>query len=92
MGIKLKMCFFRPESTLNQELINLYHKNIIGITRQFKYSTQNNNSIDMVISINGVPLFAFELKDQLKGQDYMNAIKQWKEDRDTREMCFKFNK
>lgn len=92
MGIKLKMCFFRPESTLNQELVNLYHKNIIGITRQFKYSTQNNNSIDMVISINGVPLFAFELKDQLKGQDYMNAIKQWREDRDPREMCFKFNK
>ena len=28
MGIKLKMCFFRPESTLNQELINLYQKNI----------------------------------------------------------------
>lgn len=92
MGIKLKMCFFRPESSLNIDLINLYQKNIIGITRQFKYSTQNNNSIDMVISINGIPLFAFELKDQLKGQDYMNAIKQWKEDRDPKENCFKLNK
>lgn len=92
MGIKLKLCYFRPESSLNQELINLYNKNILGITRQFKYSTLNTNSIDMVISINGIPLFAFELKDQLKGQDYMNAIKQWKEDRDSREYCFKFNK
>lgn len=92
MGIKLKMCFFRPESSLNVDLINLYHKNIIGVTRQFKYSTQNKNSIDMVISINGIPLFAFELKDQLKGQDYMNAIKQWKEDRDPKENCFKLNK
>lgn len=92
MGIKLKLCYFRPESTLNQELINLYRKNILGITRQFKYSKSNNNSIDMVISINGVPLFAFELKDQLKGQDYLNAIQQWKEDRDPKEYCFKFNK
>ncbi len=92
MGIKLKLCYFRPESSLNQELINLYNKNILGITRQFKYSTLNTNSIDMVISINGIPLFAFELKDQLKGQDYMNAIKQWKEDRDSKEYCFKFNK
>lgn len=92
MGIKLKLCYFRPESSLNQELINLYRKNILGITRQFKYSTINNNSVDMVISINGVPLFAFELKDQLKGQDYLNAIQQWKEDRDPKEKCFKFNK
>lgn len=92
MGIKLKLCYFRPESTLNQELINLYKKNILGITRQFKYSTSNNNSIDMVISINGIPLFAFELKDQLKGQDYLNAIQQWKEDRDQKEYCFRFNK
>lgn len=92
MGIKLKLCYFRPESSLNQELINLYNKNILGITRQFKYSILNTNSIDMVISINGIPLFAFELKDQLKGQDYMNAIKQWKEDRDPKEYCFKFNK
>lgn len=92
MGIKLKMCYFRPESNLNQELVNLYNKNILGVTRQFKYSTQNNNSIDMVISINGIPLFAFELKNQLKGQDYNNAIMQWKEDRNPRELCFRFNR
>lgn len=92
MGIKLKLCYSRPESSLNQELVNLYNKNIIGITRQFKYSTQNNNSIDMVISINGIPLFAFELKNQLKGQDYNNAIMQWKEDRDPKELCFRFNR
>lgn len=91
MGIKLKLCYFKPESSLNQELINLYKKNILGVTRQFKYSTLNNNSVDMIISINGVPLFAFELKDQLKGQDYLNAIQQWKEDRDPKELCFKFN-
>ena len=92
MGIKIKLCFFRPESNLNQELVNLYNKNIIGITRQFRYSNNNTNTIDMVISINGMPLFAFELKNQLKGQDYQNSIYQWCNDRDSKEKCFKFNK
>lgn len=36
------------------------------------------------------PLFSFELKDQLKGQDVNNAMRQWKEDRDPKEPIFKF--
>lgn len=92
MGIKLRMCFFRPESSMNQELVNLYNKNILGVTRQLRYSTQNNNSVDMVITINGIPLFAFELKDQFKGQDYNNAIMQWKNDRNPKEPIFRFNR
>lgn len=90
MGIKLNVCYFKPDSTMNAVLNDRYQKNIIGITRQFPYSTQNNNEIDMVISINGIPVFAFELKDQFKNQDYQCAIEQWKEDRDYREPIFKF--
>lgn len=90
MGIKLNVCYFKPDSTMNALLNDLYSKNIIGITRQFPYSLQNNNEIDMVISINGIPVFAFELKDQFKGQDYECAIEQWKEDRDYKEPIFKF--
>ena len=56
----------------------------------FPYSKTNNNTIDTVLSINGIPLFAFELKDQLKGQDVNNAMRQWKEDRDPKEPIFKF--
>ena len=90
MGIKLQVCYFKPDSTMNALLNDLYSKNVFGITRQFPYSTQNNNEIDMVISVNGIPLFAFELKDQFKGQDYECAIEQWKEDRDPKEPIFKF--
>lgn len=90
MGIEIKLCYFKPSSNLNQDLVILYEGNICGITRQFPYSKNNNNTIDTVLSINGIPLFAFELKDQLKGQDVNNAMRQWKEDRDPKEPIFKF--
>lgn len=90
MGIEIKICYFKPSSNLNQDLVKLYEGNICGITRQFPYSKNNNNTIDTVLSINGIPLFAFELKDQLKGQDVNNAMRQWKEDRDPKEPIFKF--
>lgn len=90
MGIEIKLCYFKPSSNLNQDLVNLYEGNICGITRQFSYSKKNNNTIDTVLSINGIPLFAFELKDQLKGQDVEDAMRQWKEDRDPKEPIFKF--
>ena len=90
MGIEIKLCYFKPSSNINQDLVKLYEGNICGITRQFLYSKNNNNTIDTVLSINGIPLFAFELKDQLKGQDVNNAMRQWKEDRDPKEPIFKF--
>ena len=90
MGIEIKLCFFKPSSNLNQDLVALYDGNICGITRQFPYSLKNNNTIDTVLTLNGIPLFAFELKDQLKGQNVDNAMRQWKEDRDPKEPIFKF--
>ena len=91
LGIHLNLCFFKPESGLNDVLEKNYESNIIGITRQFPYSTKNNNTIDTVLSVNGIPVFAFELKNQLKGQDYQCAIEQWKHDRDPKEPIFRFN-
>lgn len=91
-GIKFKIVHFKPESKLNHELIDLYNKNILTCTRQFHYSTDNNNSIDMVLSVNGIPVVALELKDQLTGQNVENAKLQYMYDRDHRELCFNFNK
>ena len=90
MGIEIKLCYFKPNSNLNVDLVNLYKQNIVGITRQFPYSLKNSNTIDTVLSINGIPLFAFELKDQFKGQNVDDAMRQWKEDRDPKEPIFKF--
>ena len=91
-GITFRVCYFKPESSLNQTAQALYEKNEITVNRQWYYSKDNNNSVDMVIAINGIPVFAFELKNQYTGQNVDNAKRQWMYDRDSREICFQFNK
>lgn len=91
-GITFRVCYFKPESSLNQTAQALYEKNEITVNRQWYYSKDNSNSVDMVIAINGIPVFAFELKNQYTGQNVDNAKRQWMYDRDPREICFQFNK
>ena len=91
MGVKLKVCYFKPESELNELLNEQYAANILGCTRQFRYSTDNTDTIDMVLSVNGIPVVALELKNQFKGQDYQCAIKQFRNDRSSKEFAFRLN-
>lgn len=91
MGVDIKVCYFKPESELNETLVELYKSNILGVTRQFAYSKQNNNTIDMVLSVNGIPVVALELKNQFTGQNVDNGVAQLKNDRDPKEFCFRFN-
>ena len=61
MGIKLKVCYFKPESSLNEEQNELYKMNVLGCTRQFAYSPNNRNTITemdpiRLASINGTGL------------------------------------
>ena len=91
LGIKLRMCYFRPASELNDELMLKYQQNILQVTRQFAYSTQNRNTIDMVLSLNGIPVVALELKNQFTGQNVENSRHQWKNDRDPAELLFHSN-
>lgn len=91
MGCKLKLCYFKPESELNPLAKERYNANILGCTRQFRYSTANTNTIDMVLSVNGIPVVALELKNQLTGQDYNCAIKQFKDNRSSKEFAFRLN-
>lgn len=91
-GIFFRVCYFMPESSLNQTDVENYRKNIFHCIRQWHYSAENNNSVDMILAVNGIPVFAFELKNQFTGQSVENAKWQWKEDRDPRELCFQFNK
>ena len=91
-GVSFRVCYFMPESSLNHTDVENYRKNIFHCIRQWHYSAENNNSVDMILAVNGIPLFAFELKNQFTGQSVENAKRQWKEDRDPREICFQFNK
>ncbi len=91
-GVKFKLAFFRPESTLNPESEELYHKNHLSVTRQVYYERNGNNSLDLVLALNGIPVATIELKNQFSGQNVSNAQKQYVYDREPTEPIFQFKK
>lgn len=91
-GVSFRVCYFMPESSLNETDVANYRQNIFHCIRQWHYSADNKNSVDMILAVNGIPVFAFELKNQFTGQSVENAKRQWKTDRDPREIPFQFNK
>ena len=90
-GMEIRFAYFKPASNLNDELVKKYESNILTETRQFAYSTENHNTIDMVLSLNGIPLVAIELKNQITGQSVANSKRQFMYDRSPKEFLFRFN-
>jgi len=91
-GCEFKLVYFQPKSGLNPEHKDLYKQNRFTIIRQLKYSLKNENSIDMGIFINGIPIVMMELKNTLTGQNQIDGEKQWKYDRDPKEPLFRFKR
>ena len=91
-GVKFQMAYFKPESTLNPEADELYKSNHLSITRQLYYERVGKNSLDMVLSLNGLPIATIELKNQFSGQSVENAKKQYVYDREPNEPIFLFKK
>ena len=90
-GIKFRAVFWKPETTINPTTMAQYHANILHCTRQLHYSLQNENSIDIVLFVNGIPVVSMELKCQFTGQNTENAIHQYRFDRATKDTLFEFN-
>lgn len=91
-GVRFQMAFFKPVSGLNPDALAFYAKNDLKIHRQVYFSKQNTNSVDLVISLNGIPVATLELKNQFTGQNVTNALKQYSSTRDNRELLFTFKK
>lgn len=91
-GVTLQLVYNKPPSTLNKLLMENYEKNIFTVSRQVYYSHHNNNSLDMILFLNGFPIVVMELKNQLTGQTYEHAEKQLKQTRDPNELLFQFKK
>lgn len=90
-GIEFCLMFKRPTNDLNQDLVDLYNKNILHCTRQVHHSVSHpNDSVDMMLLLNGIPVVSMELKNQFTGQDVGNAIDQYKFDRSGKDAAFEF--
>lgn len=75
---------------MNETTQMQYDANILHCTRQLHYSVHNENSIDIVLFANGIPVVSMELKCQFTGQDTTNAINQYKFDRAGKDAIFAF--
>lgn len=91
-GRTLRVAFFKAAHGLNVELETRYAANRLGVTRQLHFSPKNEKSLDVVLSVNGIPVATLELKNPLTGQTVENALHQYRHDRDPREKIFEFKK
>lgn len=90
-GKTFDLVYFAPNTGMNPEAKKLYSQNKLTVTRQVHFSERNPNlSLDLVLSVNGLPVVTLELKNPMTGQTVEHAIKQYKYDRDAREPIFRF--
>ena len=80
-GQHIKLAYFRPPTSLNPDTEKLYGKNRLTVMRQVHFDTASSSSIDMLLSLNGLPIATVELKNAFTGQKTINAIKQYLKDR-----------
>ena len=87
-----KMAYFAPNSTLNETTQQQYDANIVKITRQV--ITECNERIDMVVSVNGIPVITIELKNEMSatGWTVEDAMRQYRQDRNPQGKLFEFKK
>ncbi len=71
---------FKPALAMNADLLNRYHANRLRVVRQVRYSQANENSIDLVLFLNGLPVATVELKTDFT-QGIQDAVDQYRFDR-----------
>lgn len=91
-GCKFKLAYFKPDSNLNPDTVELHKQNIFTVTRQVYFSEKNRKSIDLVLLLNGLPVATIELKNHFTGQRVQEAMEQYKTSRDPKELLFQFKK
>ncbi len=85
--------FYMTPTENNVQAKIMYEKNIFSVTRQLHYSQDATKlSLDLCIFINGLPVITMELKNQLTKQNTEDAVRQYKEDRDPRDILFSFKR
>jgi type I restriction enzyme R subunit len=91
-GQELTLYYPQPANSKNPDHERLYRKNIFTVVQQLHYSEKNENSIDLVLFINGIPIVTAEVKNALTGQYLNDAIRQYKYDRDPKEPLFQWKR
>ena len=92
-GKRIPLAYFKPAHGLNPDILAKYAANRLTATRQIRMvpgeSGAKQQSADMVLFLNGLPIATIELKNHMTGQSVANAVEQYKR-RDPRVPLFAF--
>ncbi|MGX1745812.1 MULTISPECIES: type I restriction endonuclease subunit R [unclassified Brevundimonas] len=99
-GKTFRLAYFRPNSGMNPAAAEAYAKNRLTIARQVAFTSALRRPdgksrrciIDVTLSLNGLPVATAELKNPLTGQRAADAVAQYQNDRDERDLLFAFKK
>ena len=85
--------FYGTPSPGNVKAAELFAANLFSITRQLRYGKEETQlALDLCLFINGLPVATFELKNRLTKQTVDDAVQQYKNDRNPRELLFQFGR
>lgn len=83
---KLELMYTKPATSLNPDVIALYDTNILSVMEEV--IPGEGERVDLVIFLNGLAIISIELKSNPSGQDYHDAIKQYREERNPTSRLF----
>ncbi|MDP9820826.1 type I restriction enzyme R subunit [Nocardioides massiliensis] len=88
-GVTVRMCWFKPANNLTPELAERYEANRLGVVRQLHHSESNpQDSLDLALVVNGIPVASAELKNPLTHQTIEHAMEQYRNDRNPHDTIF----
>ena len=87
-NVKLTLMYTKPATTFNKTLNEKYLKNIFSVAEEVY--AKDDERIDLVLFLNGFAIISFELKCNASGQNYENAISQYRTERDPKSRLFLF--
>lgn len=87
-GVTLRLMYRKPANSYNPQAEALYQKNVLSVMEEVYH--KEGERIDLVIFLNGIAVFTIELKCNTSGQNYEDAIRQYKYERDYKTRLLKF--
>ncbi len=81
-NVHIRLAYFKPAHGLTPELVERYKANRLTVTRQLPYEPGAFKTLDLCLFVNGLPVATAELKNELTGQGLDQATKQYRTDRD----------
>jgi type I restriction enzyme R subunit len=90
-GKKITCAYFKPAHGMNPDDLAKYALNRLVVTRQVRFIEDGDQSVDLALFVNGLPVATAELKNPLTNQTVRDAVAQYRK-RDPRHALFQYKK